>query len=77
MCSELTPRARIPDTRIPQLMQPCVYIENSLIALQADILNYLGEGAEGFQEYSDVFSWPRALWKAIKSSLYFQTAGTI
>ena len=23
MCSELTPRARIPDTRIPQLMQPC------------------------------------------------------
>ena len=24
MCSELTPRARIPDTRIPQLMQPCV-----------------------------------------------------
>ena len=27
MCSELTPRARIPDTRIPQFMQPwmCVY----------------------------------------------------
>ena len=24
MCSELTPRARIPDTRIPQLMQPCL-----------------------------------------------------
>ena len=24
MCSELTPRARIPDTRIPQLMQPWV-----------------------------------------------------
>ena len=23
MCSELTPRPRIPDTRIPQLMQPC------------------------------------------------------
>ena len=23
MCSELTPRACIPDTRIPQLMQPC------------------------------------------------------
>ena len=23
MCSELTPRARIPNTRIPQLMQPC------------------------------------------------------
>ena len=22
MCSELTPRTRIPDTRIPQLMQP-------------------------------------------------------
>ena len=25
MCSELTPRARIPDTRIPQLMQPCTH----------------------------------------------------
>ena len=24
MCSELTPRAHIPDTRIPQLMQPCL-----------------------------------------------------
>ena len=24
MCSELTPRAHIPDTRIPQLMQPCI-----------------------------------------------------
>ena len=24
MCSELTPRARNPDIRIPQLMQPCV-----------------------------------------------------
>ena len=25
MCSELAPRAHIPDTRIPQLMQPCIY----------------------------------------------------
>ena len=25
MCSEHAPRARIPDTRIPQLMQPCQY----------------------------------------------------
>ena len=33
-------------------------IGNSVIALQADILNYLGEGAEGFQDYSDVFSGP-------------------
>ena len=24
MCSKFTPRARIPNTRIPQLMQPCV-----------------------------------------------------
>ena len=24
MCSELTPRAPVPDNRIPQLMQPCV-----------------------------------------------------
>ena len=27
MCSELTPRAPIPDTRIPQLMQPCAEYE--------------------------------------------------
>ena len=26
MCSELTPRARIPDSRIPQFMQPCIYV---------------------------------------------------
>ena len=26
MCSELTPRAPIPDTRIPQLMQPCTVL---------------------------------------------------
>ena len=26
MCSEFTPRARIPDTRIPQFMQPCFTI---------------------------------------------------
>ena len=25
MCSELTPRAHIPDTTIPQLMQPCTW----------------------------------------------------
>ena len=24
MCSELTPRAPVPDNRIPQLMQPCL-----------------------------------------------------
>ena len=30
MCSELTPRAPIPDTRIPQLMQPCAYPNHSL-----------------------------------------------
>ena len=28
MCSELTPRAPIPDTRIPQLMQPCKCVYN-------------------------------------------------
>ena len=26
MCSELTPRAPVPDNRIPQLMQPCVLL---------------------------------------------------
>ena len=29
LCSELTPRARIPDTRIPQLMQPCHKVYNN------------------------------------------------
>ena len=29
MCSELTQRARIPDTRIPQLMQPCTQVEHT------------------------------------------------
>ena len=29
MCSELTPRARIPDTRIPQYMQPCQGLSTS------------------------------------------------
>ena len=33
MCSELSPRARIPDTRIPQLMQPWV-----------GLLTYFGDG---------------------------------
>ena len=31
MCSELTPRAPIPDTRIPQLMQPCQHICHSKV----------------------------------------------
>ena len=29
MCSELTPRAPIPDTRIPQFMQPCTVFVNA------------------------------------------------
>ena len=31
MCSELAPRAHIPDTRIPQLMQPCSESFNNLL----------------------------------------------
>ena len=54
------------------MLNRIVFIGNSLIALQANILNYLGQGAECFQEYSDVFSLPRALWQSIKSSLYFE-----
>ena len=38
MCSELTPCAPIPVTRIPQFMQPCVYIEiNSTILVCSHI----------------------------------------
>ena len=36
MCSELTPRARIPDTRIPQFMQPCPPITPSKLKLFYD-----------------------------------------
>ena len=35
MCSELTPRARIPDTRIPQLMQPCLHMQSMQFLKQA------------------------------------------
>ena len=31
MCSELAPRAHIPDTRIPQLMQPWLEINHFLV----------------------------------------------
>ena len=54
------------------MLNRIVFIGNSLIALQANILNYLGQGAECFQEYSDVLSWPRVLWKSIESSLCFE-----
>ena len=37
MCSELTPRAPVPDNRIPQLMQPCleqfVLVKSLLISI--------------------------------------------
>merc|ERR1712014_359821 len=33
MCSELTPRAPVPDNRIPQLMQPCIYSNISTLDL--------------------------------------------
>ena len=45
MCSELTPRARIPDTRIPQLMQPW----------QRIILTFLDEARSNIKEKRWVF----------------------
>ena len=33
MCPELTPRARIPDTRIPQFMQPCIFEDSRKMRL--------------------------------------------
>ena len=44
MCSELIPRARIPDARIPQHMQPCTqvshihFIVESFFALEQQLL---------------------------------------
>ena len=32
-CSELTPHARIPDTRMPQFMQPCLFVWHEKWAL--------------------------------------------
>ena len=46
ICSELTPRTRILDTRIPQLMQPCcgyhsvVYTEPQLLQVFQDTEKY-------------------------------------
>ena len=38
MCSKLTPRARIPDTRIPQLMQPWSSDDNgTLYGIELDL----------------------------------------
>ena len=40
MCSELTPRARILDTRIPQLMQPCTLVSpfmNKILKLDFEL----------------------------------------
>ena len=47
MCSEHTPRARIPDTRIPQLMQPWSRVSfqiSSKIAIHLfeKIIKYIG-----------------------------------
>ena len=44
MCSELTPRARIPDTRIPQLMQPCTVMIQLFRKLGVDWRNKYLQG---------------------------------
>ena len=43
MCSELTPRAPIPDTRIPQLMQPC---SGSISKLSPNYVHWLYQGTQ-------------------------------
>ena len=47
MCSELTPRARIPDSRIPQFMQPCL---GAYRDVPADQVSYIGHGALAHSE---------------------------
>ena len=42
MCSELTPRAHIPDTRIPQLMQPCL-TKALILSIELSDTLYLNE----------------------------------
>ena len=48
MCSELTPRAHIPDTRIPQLMQPCPRVSKQGVgvATPPQTLNISGGGLQ-------------------------------
>ena len=40
MCSELTPRAPIPDTRIPQLMQPCCLVYQKITLFHCSKILY-------------------------------------
>ena len=60
MCSELTPRARIPDTRIPQLMQPCIY-NGSFLSFQQ--LNQ----TSGCNNTTKCFGYFKNLWYQFKT----------
>ena len=55
MCSELTPCARIPDTRIPQFMQPCQMDEF------ANWL-YLYENAIAIECCQSTICWSKSRW---------------
>ena len=61
MCSELTPRARIPDTRIPQLMQPW--------ALHAQKSQTLPSGSVGLVSSATTDCWSH-LYCALPISLF-------
>ena len=54
MCSELTPRARIPDTRIPQLMQPCFRIVFKYVVDGGDIAVVEARGSSECDTASDM-----------------------
>ena len=63
MCSELTPRAPIPDTRIPQLMQPCLVEYWQFVVMQCFHFTYFVESLYVFQEtsYPEDFAKPASM----------------
>ena len=54
MCSELTPRARIPDTRIPQFMQPWGQLKQAAGSYHNSGIKTCPSHCNGWQYY-----WPR------------------
>ena len=77
MCSELTPRARIPDTRIPQFMQPWLVPVKVMLAKNVSFKGphlmynfYLNQYSEQLWAIVEVREWfPSQQRKGLKYSL--------
>ena len=78
MCSELTPRAPVPDNRIPQLMQPCQW------ELQNDFCTRSTRWRAQMKSIFSLIAVDSAIvglsglrWKVIKALLPVQAQGTL